>query len=98
MLPLDWADYTAFLIATLGLIVLILELRSYRQNCGWPWRWIYLFKGISGLYMTIIFMIAVFNGWGIDGRVAALPGRVGAIFILTALALGAIVNNKRSDC
>lgn len=92
------SDLTALFITALGILVAVLEIRTYRRNCKWPWRWIYLFKGFSGLYLGIVFLIAAFNGWAGDGRIDPVAGRIGAVLALTSLALGAVIQYRREGC
>lgn len=97
-MSLGFSDFIAMVITILGSGVVILEVKTFLKNRKWPWRWIYIFKGFAALYMSTAFFLAFLNAWGSDGRVDQVVGRIGAILILSSLALGAIIQYRQKDC
>lgn len=97
-MSLGFSDFIALVISALGIYVVVLEVKTFLKNCKWPWRWIYMFKAFSALYMSVVFFLAFLNVWGADGRVDQVVGRIGAILILASLALGAIIQYRREGC
>lgn len=95
---IELSDVTAVIITVMGIITTVLEIRAFKKDCNWPWKWIYLFKGFSALYMGTVFFISIFNVWGADGRIDINIGRIGAVLVLSSLALGAVIQYKREGC
>lgn len=97
-MSVGFSDFMALIIIGLGIAVIIFETKSFLKRRTWRWRWIYVFKGLSALYMSLMFFLAIMGLWGPDGRVDMTVGRIGAVLILTSLILGAIVQYRQEDC
>lgn len=97
-LSVEISDITAVIITILGIAAAILEIRIFRKDCKWPWKWMYLFKAFSALYMSTMFFVSIFNVWGADGRIDMNVGRIGAVLVLSSLTLGAVIQYKREGC
>jgi hypothetical protein len=98
MSTIDTNDITGMVIVVMGLVIVVLNVHNIRV-CIARDRWIYGFYAVSGLAISISFILAIVDTFtGGSGLVPPELGRPSVILLVGSVVINSILHYKKGRC